>query len=130
MEIGNCDEIADTVWKMLPNVLLSGGPNRSISFLRLYFLQILPTDVLHLFFSFFFISSISLLIVEHIKAVLELSTTSEPSYLSTNTMKMCADALIKMILTEDVDVDFQKLLMKQAYILLVASTARNYLKSE
>lgn len=45
-------------------------------------------------------------------------------------MKMCADALIKMILTEDVDVDFQKLLIKQAYILLVASTARNYLKRE
>ncbi|KAL2721007.1 uncharacterized protein V1477_019827, partial [Vespula maculifrons] len=66
--------------------------------------------------------------IEHIEAVLELSSTLEPRYLSTNTMKMCADALIKMILTEDVDVNFQKLLVKQAYIVLVASTARNYLK--
>lgn len=82
------------------------------------------------FLFLFLISPISLFIVEHIKAVLELSTMSEPNYLSTNTMKMCADALIKMILTEDVDVDFQKLLIKQAYILLVASTARNYLKRE
>ncbi|XP_047348106.1 uncharacterized protein LOC124948477 [Vespa velutina] len=94
MLIGNCDEIADIVWNMLPNVLLSGSPNR----------------------------------IEHIKAVLELSSMSEPTYLSTHTMKVCADALIKMILTEDVDVNFQKLLIKQAYIVLVASTARNYLK--
>lgn len=73
---------------------------------------------------------VTLFIVEHIEAVLELSSTLEPRYLSTNTMKMCADALIKMILTEDVDVNFQKLLVKQAYIVLVASTARNYLRSE
>ncbi|KAL2720965.1 uncharacterized protein V1478_010011, partial [Vespula squamosa] len=96
MQIGNCEEIADIVWNMLPNVLLSGSSNR----------------------------------IEHIKAVLELSSTLEPRYLSTNTMKVCADTLIKMILTEDIDVNFEKLLIKQAYVLLVASTARNYLKSE
>ncbi|XP_043489633.1 uncharacterized protein LOC122516128 [Polistes fuscatus] len=80
MQTSNCDEIADIVWNMLPNVLLSDGPNRSI---------------------------------EHIKAVLELSNMSEPRNLPKNTIKVCADALIKMILTEDVDACFQKLLLKQ-----------------
>ncbi|KAI4497140.1 hypothetical protein M0802_007624 [Mischocyttarus mexicanus] len=94
MQVGNCDEIADIVWNMLPNVFLSDGPNR----------------------------------IEHIKAVLELSSMSEPRCLPKNTIKVCADALIKMILTEDADAYFQKLLLKQAYVILVASMEHNYFK--
>ncbi|XP_015172672.1 PREDICTED: uncharacterized protein LOC107064487 [Polistes dominula] len=94
MQASNCDEIADIVWNMLPNVLLSDSPNR----------------------------------IEHIKAILELSNMSEPRNLPKNAIKVCADALIKMILTEDVDAYFQKLLLKQTYVLLYASMEHNYFK--